>query len=632
MSNVYTTRQMRFVHAFAHHIHPMLSTFLHMESNSHNASGSVETILDNTSTAINTVSAAVAIAGVATAVPTLGASVVGAGACIVLLQTLDGCSKFVKRRMDNKDEPFSPNETKLDEIQLSLTIMLRQVAYLAAVRYRHFIDEILEEHSVNTFAHFVGDRAMKKLAAELVEKDELTTTLNAEMFLDYLMASARLSFTQQATTVIVKEEYDIPRQCLPSAMYAKLACSLPGLAVYDNPSAGEYILYVSPQKGMFSRDKTTLHKHYGFATVPQSELNSETATINRKTLEPLSPVSMQETLSKNKQHFSLYHQVSKQEVIDYLTAIRAPRNVSDPVRSLNQYLSESLGKNVIAACNDNRLSGLDLSDGHFSETWFVNADLSHCNLRNTVWVSAHLNGAKFESNDLTDSNFQHAFAEKSSWRHVKLSGNFSHTRLNGSKLADCTISHNLIQFGCHWELVEMESVKSDDAMQLLKLRFDEQVTRGLHLAHEINALNQQYEVCMNQATENHNLAVKEEHQLTMLHKKVQELNTKYAQHLTQLDFRQGDIKTQFLRFQNEQAVRWEKQNDSIQRITRRLDRLEHPDQVEHKSDEAPSSVSRRPSFFKFNHGVKKTKNKETSTSEAKTVGPRPNLHTAAADA
>ncbi len=601
MSSVYTPRQVRFIHIFMHHMQPMLKSFLHIESNTPNPSSSLDHRIDGVASGVNLLSAAVSVAGIAGSAPTLGISIGSAAACIVLLQTINGGYQFVKRHIDHKDDPFSPDETKLDEIHLSLTILLRQVACLASVRYRHFIDEILEEASVTTFAIYVADRAIKKLTTELAEKDDLTTSLSAEIFLDYFMAKATLSIIQQSTTVKVKEAYYETTRCSPSlaVTYAKLACSRAGLAVYDVPSPGLYTLYVSSPSNMLSRNKTTLQQQYGYATVPQTELSSETAAVNRKSLKPLSPEAMQEILDKNKQHFSSYYQVSRQQVSDYMTGVKSAIHSNQSVKSLNEYLSESLNSNLIAACNDDRLSGLDLSDGNFSEVWFVGlVDLSDCNLRNTVWTKAYLNGALFARNELAGSNFQHVHAEKSMWQQLHFSGDFSHAMLNGSKLSDCTIRPSFIQFGCDWELVEMKNIKVEDALQLLNLRFDEQLIRDNHertrINDEISQLTQQYKVCLQQSIENHDQTIREDDELTSLRIKIQELENQHARLFTHLNIKLVDINTQFHRLKNDQVKHMDNQDEKIEIMSKRLDKLEQS-----KSSKTSSQHRTGLSFFQF---------------------------------
>lgn len=612
MSTVYTIRQAQFIHAFMHHLRPLLVAFLKIDS-VENSETIVSDKLDGVSKSINTACAAIAIAGTVGAPSTMGTSLAGASACIVLLQTLNGGYQFVKRHIHNKDEPFSPDETKLDEIHLSLSILLRQVAYLATVRYRHFIDEILEEGSVNTFASFVAKRAMKHLEKELAQKGSLADTLNAEAFLDYFMASARLSLSHKSTQVAVKDEYDVSQYSL-DAIYAKLACSRAGLAVFGEPTPGQYMLYVSEPNNLFSTNVTTLQHHYGYATVPQSELRSETAAVNRKHLMKLSSVVLQETLEKNKQHFAIYYQVSRQEVSDYLIQARLAFAKNHPIKSLNQYLSESLDTNVIAACNDNRLRGLDLSMGNFCEVWMIGkADFSDCNLRNTVWTKAHLNGARFEKNDLTGSNFQHAYLENSMWQQVNFSGDFSHAKLNGSKLIDCTITATFNQFGCEWELVTMENIKQEDALQLLNLRFEEQRARECeeidHINDKITALNRQYEICLNQAIENHDLSIKDKHDLVALHKKVIDLELQQATHMTQLEQKMTELKTQTLRIQNEQRKRLNIQEKIINQIFNRLNILES------------GTSNFQPSFLKGLSLFKSSSSKKNSDSKSPDTSP-----------
>ena len=576
MSTVYTARQMRFIHVFMQQTHPQLKSFLRIDTMPSSDSNSA--IADGVAQGADALSAAVAVAGLAAAAPTLGASVVGASGCIVLLQTLNGGYQFVKRQLDNQDAPFSPDETQLETTYLSLTILLRQVAYLAAVRYRHFIDEILEEHSVSTFANYVASRAIKHLTIELTKQNHIVTT--AEEFLNYFMAKATLPLAHRSAPVLVKDEYLHSGACSPKITHAKLACARPGLAVYDEPFIGNFVLYVSPRSNLFSRDLSTLQEQYGYATVPHSELTSETAAVSRKTLVPLSPETTKRALREKKRHFAVFHQVSRQEVEEYLAKIRDDKQQGVEVESLNQYLSESLESNLIAACNDDRLSGLDLSDGDFSNVWFVGSvDLSDCNLSDTVWTKAHLNGTQFIRNNLSRANFQHAYAEQTIWKDILFTGNFSHVKLNGAKLINSTMSAGFNQFGCDWELVEMENVRKEDVLQLLTLRLDEQLIRQneerIHLNTQITQLSQQYRACLQDAIQNRVDNENRDKALTTFREQIQTLESRYVHNVSQMDIRLVSIQSQFDRLQKDHLKETEEHHAAMEQRTKRLDKLEH---------------------------------------------------------
>ena len=432
--------------------------------------------LDRASKTVGALSAAVAVAGVAGAVPSLGTSLLGASAGIVLLQAINGGYQYIKRQTD---EPFMSDETKLDDIYLSLNILLRRVAYLTAVRYRHFIDEILEEKSITTFANFVAERAMKALEAQSNAQVDITTALKAEDFLDYFLASVKLSFLHESTKLDIKKEYSQTGCLFSTTTYAKWACSRPGLAIYDESLPPQYTLYESTSNIIFPGHHTSLYNQYGFITAPLSELTSQTAAISRIKLKPLNPDIMDDILQKNKQHFCVYYQVSRQDVSDYLAKARASILANQPLQSLNEYLSETMNANIIAICHDDRLRGMDLSGGDFSETMFEQVDLSECNLQDTLWTRAHLNAARFKKNELSGSNFQHAYIEKSLWEEVNFSGNFSHAKLNGSKITNCLIKTSFNQIGIEWNLVQLNNVTKEDSAQLLTVKFEEQRQENL---------------------------------------------------------------------------------------------------------------------------------------------------------
>ncbi len=608
MSTVYTHKQLRFLYIFDLHIKTLLKSFLNIEEEP-KQNNLIDGLLDHSSTGINTLSATVAVAGLASAPPTMGTSIAGASACIVLLQTLSCGYQFIKRHIDN-NEPFSPDETQLDDIHLSLTILMRQVGYLACVRYRHFIDEIIEEHSVSTFATFLADRAMKKLEVDLSHQSKLSENITPEAFLDYFMTSTRLSFINDATKVSIKEEYSKTNQCSSTAIYAKLACSLPGLAVYNNSTPGDYTLMVSPPRHFFSTDKTTLQDYYGFATVPNSELNSTTAAVNRKKLQPLSSAKQSEELNKSMSHFSVHYFVSRQEVIDYLAEIKAVNPPEQPIKTLNQYLSERHKTNLIAACKDNRLQNLDLSYGNFSEVWFVGqVNLSHCDLSHTQWNKAHVNGAIFEKNKLSHINFQSVYAEKTTWIDISFTGDFSHTKFNGSKLKKCMITNTFNHLDCEWNLSELD-ITNEDAIAILNQRINEQFNRGqneiIQINREMSNLSEQLGQYIQHSHQCPEIPASEKQNITHLKQKMDELENQYNHYVEKNNVQLSDIKSLLSHIEQNQQDAQHKQDETIKILSTRVNTLE-----QNKKNNPPLYYP-GPLFFQANQNrfIRQTPSKE----------------------
>ncbi|MFZ4076503.1 MAG: pentapeptide repeat-containing protein [Legionellaceae bacterium] len=174
-------------------------------------------------------------------------------------------------------------------------------------------------------------------------------------------------------------------------------------------------------------------------------------------------------------HLCMYYPVSRQQVCDYL-AYKKSHDIS-----LNDYLSTVvLHFHVIAECHDDRLKDLDLSNGHFNEVNFSSAVLTGCNLTRTFWKKAHLTKAYFESNDLTASDFQGAFAEKSQWHKLTFTGNFSQAKLNFSLIKECKFSTNWIREGLEDEGMTLDHVEVFDPQTDVNRSFEAQILENYH--------------------------------------------------------------------------------------------------------------------------------------------------------
>lgn len=122
----------------------------------------------------------------------------------------------------------------------------------------------------------------------------------------------------------------------------------------------------------------------------------------------------------------------------------------------------------------------------------------------------------------------------------------------------------------------MENIRIEDAMKLLSLRFDEQVNREqrerTRLDNQISALTEQYQRCIQQSIETHDVT---EDKLLEITQKIQTLENEYARHFTHLDGNLVDIRTQFMNLQKNQTNHQSKQDKKIEQMSKRLDQLEH---------------------------------------------------------
>ncbi len=269
---------------------------------------------------------------------------------------------------------------------------------------------------------------------------------------------------------------------------------------------------------------------------------------------------------------------------------------------------------------------LDLSGGNFSETWFSHADLSDCNLTQSIWDHAHLYYARFEKNALSGASFQHAHLEKSNWVNVNFAGNFQLARLNGAKMSDCTISSMFNQMGCEWELVEMENVNQQDVVQLFEHRFEEQLSREHQereeINHEISTLGQQYQACIQQIAENHDLTVKEEEDLARLHKSLHDMESQYTHSFKQLNAKIKDIKNQIMQIQLVQEERWEQQSEIMENMSKRLRKLENGDASRSYTPSPPKAEHKHVNSASFFKPAQKKRSREVPEAEITPGGPR----------
>ena len=380
MTRAYTARQQHYIQSFMLKGTALLKqTFALGEANS----TSMEERLDQLSLTINAATAVTAIAGVALAPPTLGIALVGAGAGIVILQVANGVVKVVKRHVE-QGAPVS-DETHWERDFLTWCIDIREVAEGAALRYRHVIDEIIEERSISAFAHVGAERVIKALKESLF----LKRPISPAVLIEHLMSSAKLSMTHATEKLAIKKQYAPASLLVSNDAHAKWIYARSRMMACHKkaPFALDYRFYSSPQERMYLQTETTL-PHYGYMSVWSTDLSADITRHHR----PF--VALTETHEASvKAHLCINYPVTWEEMFIYLTDIRSEVASGGIRRSFNQYLSERLQLNVIADCHGLAFQNLDLSMGDFSDINGRDLQVERCNLKDTLWNGAHLERA-----------------------------------------------------------------------------------------------------------------------------------------------------------------------------------------------------------------------------------------------
>lgn len=441
MTRVYTSRQQRYIQSFMFKGEALLKEAFAPDQPD-DASWSAR--LDKLSLAIDTATAVTAIVGVATAPPSLGLALVGAGAGIVVLQAANGVVGVTQRLVDSQAAVVT-DETRWDTDFLTWSIDVREVAEGAALRYRHAIDNIMEERALEAFAHVGAERVIKKLKETL----SAGQVISPADLVEHLMFSS-MFFITHAERFYARSRMMVCQKTAPFTL--------------------AYHFYRSRQEHKYLQMGTSVA--YGYMSISSPVLTPEITRQNRRFV---ALTNMHDMETQVMPHLCVEYSVTWDEVSVYLTDMRREVASGQPRRSLNQYLADRLDLKVIAECHGDVLKGRDLSGGDFSDINARDLHLDGCNLEDTNWSWAHLERACFHSNALKGAVFQNAFLEKSTWSAVELMGNFSHARMRGATLTCCTITASLQDRGCVWDRAVLDHVVMAEGLEETWKRYaDEQ--------------------------------------------------------------------------------------------------------------------------------------------------------------
>jgi len=447
-SAAYTEKQRRYMIAFLNHIQKELTR----QKESY-----ITTLLNRVSTGVEGVSAvAILSAGIMAAPATLGVSLAATAAAVTLLQ-FGNKSQF----LGSKEVPFFPDEARREAAHLDFEILFGEVASTLAMQYRYFIEAAATDEGVNNLARFAAEKTLTRWLELMEEESQVDLSALMETFTKICgPVTERIPVEKTYRSLHKLRRFE---GYYPEGIYA-----LPAVAYFD-PDNGSWHGYGIPEG----------KARYGYRTTTSFTLPQKHVTISPNWPKLASTLSVEYLIDSS---------ARRQKVEEYLNAVRRESFSG----SLNTYLSKTYGENlgypmnIIAACHDAALQGMNLSQGDFSEVNFRRADLQGCYVENTTWNEAHLEHTLWGGEDNTQmfsldgSQFQSTHLEGSRWLNVNFSGarKFLHVSMKGALIKHCQLE-GLTQIGCAWELIRIEDTQhgenflqklEEGSMELLQLK------------------------------------------------------------------------------------------------------------------------------------------------------------------
>ena len=450
--------QQKFNDAFIFRANSLIDELFAAISSSPNWLDALESKLSQGSVLAGGVGATIGVATVAAPV-TAGLSLAAAGviigvveASIVITKLASGGYRFMSKAVRGEDATVSSLEVTLDEHKLFFKTILQEAADILMVRYRNFIDDIVEVDGIAALAYFAAEQVVKELKREILTQliaqkstqisgQAVSFSLNPNKLVNILTKPERGFKIRASEKVRIKSKYTPSSFMAASNLPIKWAYMRPRIVNFTNISGHLSInIYRSRKENMHFGNRGTLPQ-YGYATVDDFDYISQSGLVEIN-------LEADELLELTKS-LCFYYEVTVAEVVEYLVEVRSLAVDQRP--SLNEFLSAKYSVQLIAACHDDRLKELDLSAGNFSEVNFRSATFSG-NLDNTKWAKARLTGAKFLGATLTsNTNFNNALLENSEWQNLELSASFMNAKMNGAQIKSCVIG-TLSDIGCDWEL------------------------------------------------------------------------------------------------------------------------------------------------------------------------------------
>ena len=458
----FSITQQKFNDAFIFRANSLIDELFAAISNSPNWLDEFEAKLDQGSALAGGVAATLGI-GVAAAPVTGGLSLAAAGAIIgvveasiVITKLASGGYRFMTQVAQDDSSADITLEVTLDEHKLFFKIIMQEVADILMVRYRNFIDEIVEVDGIAALAYFGAEQVIKELKKQLLaqlkaQKSMQATGQSISFNLNPYDLVNILTKSEPGFKIKALEKVKVKAKYAPSSIMA--SSNVPIKWVYMRPRVVNFTnilgnlslnVYKSKKENTHFSSSGTLPQ-YGYASVDDLGYISQRGLVEH---------SMEaDELTEISESLCFYYEVSVEELEEYLTEARGFEDSQKP--SLNDFLSAKYAVQLIAACHDDRLKHLDLSGGNFAEVNFRGVTLSG-NLDNTKWVNARLVGAKFLGANLTsNTNFNNAFLENTEWQGLELVASLINAKMNGAQIRSCVFGE-LRDIGCNWELAHID--------------------------------------------------------------------------------------------------------------------------------------------------------------------------------
>lgn len=425
--------------------------------------------------------------GIASAPFTFGLGLAAAGATIVLIKAGKFClDQYLDGKTPPQELPPDYLDNQRDLQRLALYILLRQVAIEVSMRYRHSIENRLDEENVQKFGQYIAQRVMKKLYADLIKDPHQLPSV--ESLVDYFLSSIQhsgLLHTEELTIKPTEGASPLRRAAISRKIATKQFCARQRILVYNETEVTVFGAESNPFQDQFHT--TTTREDLGYITLFKDKLSSLDLAINTDILHEITiETAKLQTLTKES---TFPHFVTPQEIEDYQKVYQNTKI------SLNEYLSQKYQRPTIAHCNNDALKGLAFL-GDYSYVNFYNADLSECDFSNADFNHANLALAKmFCIKTSPQTNFQNIYAEGSVWmgkvdNKLILHADISHAKLQGSTWVKCEISNLAKQMGSEWALavLDKETVIVDVNQQSFEKRLQEEHDARLEYSKRVEAL------------------------------------------------------------------------------------------------------------------------------------------------
>ena len=426
---------------------------------------SLADVLDAASSAIEAAQAVTVLAGLVTAIPSAGGGLVAAAAALSVLTVANQSVLLVRDSFIDSEPALLHTTRQAADAKLTFTICMRSAAYYTAVSYRHGLDEkFKDDRSVAVFAMTCANRITQKYISDREKKIPITPK-TAESLVNYLRDSVTLSIKKPSKTIVIKDKYVPPYIFISPTYYSKWAAARPRVIAYDIDAKGDvgYVFSKSQDEDLLIRNNTTCEA-YGYVVKSKDSLACSQVSA---AISVLIPMRKDEAVLP---YIGIHYQITAQHLIDYIK----DKGTTDI--SLNEYLSSRLGIHAIAVCHDSVLSGLNLTGGNFSGVDFSRVEMNRCNMSRTKWSNALLDEAVIDGCTITEADFQGVCAEKSHWRNMVMTGNFSSAKLNGAVIQRSKINSCWLQIGVELEWAVLDHVEIDDTQAIINQRVQDQLT------------------------------------------------------------------------------------------------------------------------------------------------------------